>query len=323
MKKTNILLLIIFLSISPVPVFGSGQKNKDIIVPGGTVAVARIDVQKNLSTGNAPLLLDLLYTFQDRGYLEKPGKAILDDQLTELSAIKLEDIETVTLSLLSFSLLRKELPYGVHIKLKQDLSKKIQQYIKDTYSPEVNKYRGKMYFVFKQAGQKACLYSTGKELFFSRDSSIMESMLDILYGSDSVQDNQALYNLIKEYTGNPFYCAGYIPEDADSDIPYLCDQVKEFGLTITVDKDISFQIKAGTYSRKLAGELITTIKGNLALLGILMLTQNKKAYPILAELIQGINYEQKGSCALISGRFTEKDMRNLLDMAPGLFMMMK
>jgi hypothetical protein len=73
----------------------------------------------------------------------------------------------------------------------------------------------------------------------------------------------------------------------------------------------------------LAEELITSVKGNLALAGMLMLTQNKKAYPILSAIIQGIEYEQKGSDAFISGDFTEKDLKNLLDLAPTIFQMMK
>lgn len=319
----KLLLLIIFLLLYPILVFGSGQKDKSIIVPGNTVALARIDVQMNLNTGSAPLLLDLFFTFRDRGLLKKPGKTVLDEQLTGMFGIGLADIETVTLSMLSFSMSDQSFPSAVHMKLKQGKSKEALQHIKNTYSPDKGNYKGKTYLIFQRSRRKACFYTAGEDLLYSRDPSVMESMLDVLYGSDSVQDNKILYPLIKEYMENSFYCAGYVPGDSDITIPYPFEQIKEFGLTIVLDKGFSFLLKARADSKESAEELITAVKGNLALAGMLMLTQNKKAYPVLSAIIQGIEYEQKGSHVFISGDFTEKDLQNLLDMAPILFQLMK
>jgi hypothetical protein len=151
----------------------------------------------------------------------------------------------------------------------------------------------------------------------------MEQMLDIRYNLDSEGVNPALYKRAHEHTETPFYAAGYVPGGTDTALTYPYDHTEEFGLTITLADDFSFVLNLRGDSAEMADEILTAVKGSLALAGMMILSQDEKAYKPVTTLIQGIEYEQKGRDAFISGRFTEKDLTDLLDLLPLFFMMMK
>jgi len=321
MKRKQIFLIFLIILFAPVIIYGSGNRETGFIIPENAIFAARIDVEQSLDAEITEKLLDLLFILQNKGYPRQTSTAALDEQLSSIYGFTLKDMKYITVFSLSSDLSEQGSKSGTYITLKEDISEKIMQYIQKKYMPEAIQYGKTKYYILQINENKFFFYSTGNNIFVAYEKSILEKMIGIFHGTGSIRNNQKLYTLIDEYKDNHIYAVGYLPEDM-TPLPYPLENATDIGLSLSLDDTASFSIKVKTDNAEKAEELITAVKGNLALTNLALLTQkNKKLYTVFTALIQKIEYKQQGPSAIISVTFSGEDLEKILEITPFLMLM--
>ncbi|MCW8965947.1 MAG: hypothetical protein OQK82_04555, partial [Candidatus Pacearchaeota archaeon] len=323
MKKIHIFFLILIFFLVPTLIFGSGEKEKKFIVPKDAALVAYINIEEIINAAITPSLLDIIFIYEKKKPSGKSSLELLDEQLMRGIGIQSSDLKEITFFSLSVDMDKKHVPAGFHLVSTEDAIKKINLYFQSNYSPKMIKYMNTEFFQVKVNRQEIAFHTKGSNLFMAADPGIMKKMLDVAYGKDSTSNNKRLYNLINEYKTNTFYVLGYIPDTLKTARPYPFELMNDFRLNIQMNTQLSITLKIQTENAEVAEEFLTSIKGMIALSGMAVLSQQKSAYPLLQGLLKKINYEQKGSFALISAQLSEKDMKNISELVPVLLQMMR
>lgn len=323
MKKIHCFFLILCFFLYPTFIFGAGQEEKKIIVPGEAVMAAYINIEETLNTPVTSSILDSIFMIGHQKPMGKSSIELLDEQLMRGIGITSKDLKEITFFSLSFDMQENDAPAGIHLVCTEDAVKNINLYLKNNYAPTQVKYKNTQYMEIKNKNRSVSIHTKGSNLFMAADPKVMEKMLDAAYGKGSLRDNKKLYSLITAQKTNPFYVTGYIPDRIKTSLPYPFELMKDFALNFRMETTLSISCAIQTENPKTAEEFLTSIKGMIALSGMAVLAQNKSAYPILQALIKKISYEQKGATARISLELSKQDLKSISELAPVLLQLMR
>jgi hypothetical protein len=329
MKKICLYCIIMGIFLLPGSAWSVGKQETGIVVPEDAIAVLHINLEQTLHTKTSLKLMEGYsmffrnpYSKQKRNKRDSPEEMI-DKELLNTFGFTLEQIQTITLFTISADMAANEEESGIQVACTPGTAQKAGEYMKRTYEPDVIGYKKKSYLGLVINFQTLYIHQAGDSLIFSTTQAVIEKMIDVLLGGPSIRDNKSLYKLMEKYKEESFYVVCSLTEAESASLPSPFDTGGEFGLAVSPGEDLTFDFTAWLQTPSDAEMFLSSVKGAVALFGMAAMAQDKKAYPVLQAVIKGLAYEQKGKQAVITGKFSAREIQNVIEQLPAIMRMMQ
>lgn len=315
--KTYQFFIILFLLLNvSLNIYCIGQKESGLIIPSDSSMVFKAETEKFLSLKLGQKLLDLIFYEQSKTTKSISGKQLLEIYLKNHLCINLSDLDRIYIFTSSFNLYSLNYEIGAYIELKNMAFDSAINCIKEKTELAESIYNNHTYYFIKGNGIELYISCQKKGFLISNNKHSMVKMLNVIAGNDDVSKNENLFKLIRLYSNNMIYTAGYLKQNNQIFLPPPFNAIIWFGCAIDIADSIKADFTMRTENPEKAEEILDILNGYINFFIMITETKNEEAGKMLRAFYDSLDIKTSGASLLLEAVLYEEDIDNIFLLMP-------
>jgi len=310
-----IIILLILLCIS-INIYSIGEKESGLIIPSDSSIIFKIEIEEILNSNLGHKLLDLLFYTPPEINKTIEGKQLLELYLKNRWCIDLDNLKRIYIFTSSLNLYSLNYEIGAIIELIATNPEVVINCIKKEIKLTGSVYKNQTYYFGEENGEVFYISYQKTGFLISNNKPGMEKMLNVVSGNDDISKNENLFKLVRLYSNNMIYGAGYLKQNSHIFFPPPFNAITKFGLAIEINNSINANLTAFTENSNKAEEIIEILNGYINFFIMIVEARSKEAGKIVRSFYDSMDIKISGASVLLEVELSKNDIDKVLLLIP-------